>query len=352
VAKRRLILVTQSIMLVQAFTLALLTSTGLIRVPHLYVLAAILGIANAIDNPTRQAFVAELVGEEDLPNAVALNSAQFNASRLIGPGLGGLTIALVGIAGCFYLNAASYLAVLGGLILMRPLQVGSGRPPRRSNIFSEIGAGLRYAFSVPDITLVILLMAFLGTFGYNFTVVLPLVARFVLHAGPVGFGGLTSVMAIGSLGAALGIAYRGRASRRTLFQGGAAFSLLLLGVALSRSWALTLPLVVLLGFASITFTATANTRLQRIVEPAYRGRVMSLYTLLFAGTTPFGAMIVGTLADRVGVQGAVAIMAGLCIVGIAVGLLFLQRTHRALLPDVPTVPPGVQRAPSAGVLGE
>ncbi len=327
--KRRILLVTQSVMLAQAAVLAVLTSTGLVRVEYVYVLAAVLGIASAIDNPTRQAFVVEMVGPEDLPNAVALNSTQFNAARIVGPGLGGATIALIGIAGTFYLNAVSYVGVLAALFMLRPDRLLA--PPARAHgrMLRQIGEGLRYAVGTPDIAIVLIMMGILGTFGYNFTVLLPLIAKYVLRAGPLGFGALTSAMAVGSLVASVWIAYRGRATERTLFIGASGFSLALVAVACSRWWPATLPLLVVLGLFSILFTATANTRLQLTAPAALRGRVMSIYMLLFAGSTPIGSVIVGSLAERQGVQLATVEMGMVCIAGVAIALGYRRHARRA-----------------------
>ena len=331
--KRQLLVCTQAVMGVQALAFALLISSGQIQLFQVYLLAAVLGIANALDNPTRQAFVVELVGQGDLPNAVALNSMVFNSSRIVGPAVGGLLIATVGLAGCFYLNAASYLAVIAGLLLMNPARFFAGRPSKRGNVARQIGEGLRYALTTPDIALVVLLMGVLGTFGYNFTVILPLIARDVLHTGAAGFGTLTSAMGVGSLAAAFGVAYHGRATRRTLLVGAAGFSLLLAAVGLSRWWPLTIPLLVALGLCSIVFTTTANTRLQLVADPAFRGRVMSIYMLLFAGTTPIGSFVIGALAERGGVQAAVVEAAAICGLGVVVGLLYLRRHAGRLLPE-------------------
>jgi MFS family permease len=333
-------------MLVQALTLAVLTATGLIQLPLLYVLAAVQGLMLALDNPTRQAFVVELVGHNDLANAVALNSAQFNLARLIGPALGGLTIAAIGVAGCFFVNAGSFLAVLGALLLMRPDRFHASAPAARGNMLSQIREGVRYALRTPDIALVLLLMAVLGTFGYNFSVVLPLLAKYVLHSGPLGFGLLTSAMGIGSLLAALSLAYSGRVTRRTLLAGALAFSVLLLGLAFAQWWLVALPLTAALGAASILFTATANTRLQLVTEPALRGRVMSIYMLLFSGTTPIGSLVVGYVADHGGVSVAVAGMALVCLAGVAGALFFLRASRSRMLSDA-TLLGGSRRPQSA-----
>jgi MFS family permease len=337
IPKHRLLLVTQSVMMVQAFVLAVLTSTHLINLGLIYVLAFVQGMANAVDNPTRQSFVVELVGPADLPNAVALNSTQFQLSRLIGPALGGLAIATVGIADCFYLNGFSFLAVIGGLLAMRIDRFFDVARPARGRMLRQIGEGLRYAVTTPDVALVVLTMGVLGIFGYNFSVFMPLIAKYVLHAGAVGFGVISSAMAVGSIVATLAIAYTGNATRRTLLIGGGAFSVLLLGVAVSGWWLVTLPLLVAMGLASSVFTATAQSRLQIVTPPQLRGRVMSIYTLLFLGSTPIGSLICGTLAQRLGVQPAISLMAGVCMLGVAAGLLYARHTRAHLLPEGATL---------------
>ncbi len=325
VPKRRLIIITQAVMLVQASILAALTAGGWINLIELYILAAILGAATALDNPTRQAFVKELVGPDDVPNAVALNSIVFNTARLIGPALGGVTIAALGVAGCFTLNAVSFLAVIGGLLLMRPERFYEMPIPPRGKVLAQIGEGLRYAMRTPDIAVVMILMAVIGTFGYNFTVLLPLIAQYVLHSGPAGFGALTSAMAIGSLVAAMGIAYNGQVTQRAIITGAAGFSLLLFFLALANRWAFAIPVLMVLGFFSITFTATANSRLQMLAPPQLRGRIMSLYTMLFLGSTPIGSLVLGTLAEHQGVRVAIAEVAVLCAVGTIGGWLYIRR---------------------------
>lgn len=322
--KRRLLLCTQSVMLAQAAALAVMTALGQENLAAIYALSAVLGIATAIDNPTRQAFVKELVGPDDVPNAVALNSTVFNAARLVGPALSGVTIALVGVAGSFALNALSFIAVLIGIILMRPEGFYESPAPARGKVVGQIREGLGYATRTPDVAVVLLLMAVIGTFGYNFTVILPLFATYVLEAGPVGFGLLTSSMAIGSLSAALGIAYSGRVSPRTLFVGAGGFSLLLLALSLTSHWVTTVPVLIALGAFSIVFTATANSRLQIVTPPQLRGRVMSLYTLLFMGTTPIGSLVLGALAAHQGVRPAIAEVAIISGLGTLAGLLYVR----------------------------
>src|SRR5262245_4361537 len=234
--KRRLLLITQIGMLIQATLLAFLTLTGLIQLWEVYVLALSLGIMNALDNPTRQTLVAELVPTVDLPNAIALNSLSFNTSRLIGPALGGVTIALIGVAGCFFLNAVSFLGVVASLLLIRARPADSGVGRGRGAILSQIGEGLHYAFRTPDVLFVVILMGAIGCFGYNFQTILPLIAEYVLNADAASFGLLTSSMAVGSIGSALVMASRGRVTRGRIFIGAIGFTALLFTVSFASSW--------------------------------------------------------------------------------------------------------------------
>jgi MFS family permease len=328
--KRKLLLFTQTTMMVQAFVLGILTLFGWIQLWEIYVLALSLGTLNALDNPTRQTLVAELVPSEDLPNAVALNSLSFNTSRLIGPAVGGVTIAAVGVSGCFLINAASFLGVVASMLMIsaRPGVVGPEK--RRAAILSQIGEGLKYAFATPDVLFVVILMAAIGCFGYNFQTILPLIAQYVLHADAASFGLLTSSMAIGSVGSALMMASRGNVTRRRIFIGALGFSILLFSVPFASTWVVLIPLLIALGAFSILFGSSANVHLQTVTPPALRGRVMSIYTLLFLGSTPIGSMVVGTLAEQQGVQTAIAEMAVLCIVGTLGGLLYLIRVRQQL----------------------
>lgn len=330
--KQRLLIGTQSALAVQAIALAVLTSSGLITLPLIYMLAAMQGVANSLDTPARQAFVMEMVGPQDVPNAVALNSSLLQMTRLVGPALAGITIATLGTALCFYINAFSFIAVLIGLIMMDPSRFYNAERPRRAAMLRQLGEGLHYAVTTPDILLAVITMAVLGTFGYNFQVIIPLIAQFVLHTSSVGFGLLTSALAVGSLTAGLGVAWLGRATRRVMLTGAACFSVALLAVGLSGSWLLLVPLLAALGLSSTVFTATNNARLQLITPPHLRGRVMSINTLLFAGSTPIGSLIVGGMAERTGVQPAIAAMGGLCILGVLAALLYLRRVRGSLIP--------------------
>ena len=332
VPKRRLLVFTQTASMIQAFVLAFLVWSNLIALWQLYLLAAMLGLTNALDNPTRQAFVVEMVDPEDVVNAVALNSSLFNAARLVGPALGGVVIAVAGVGTAFFVNGVSFIAVIIGLLLMkshllRPTLHGEGR------VLEQLAEGVRYSLRTPVILFIMILMAAIGTFGYNFTVVLPLLAKNVLHVGSIGFGAMSSATGVGSLVAALALATTGRASQRTLIIGATSFAILLAAVASSQWYGLTLVLLVALGAASIAFATTANSTLQLTAPDHLRGRVMSLYMLLFLGTTPIGSQATGIMAEHIGVQLTVGIEAALCGVGVAAGLAYLAAQRAARPPD-------------------
>ena len=323
--KHRLLLLTQTALLLQAVVFTTLVATGMIQIWHVYILAAVQGLINAIDNPTRQAFVPELVGRRHLVNAIALNSMLFNGARIVGPAAAGLLIANLGIPWALALNAASFIAVIGGLLLMDP-RTFEIRPRAASGpVGRRLLEGLRYVRHTPSVLLIMMLMAAIGTFGYNFSVVLPLVAGFLLKTSAAGFGGLSAFLGLGSLVAAVATAYARQVTPRRLMMGAATFSLLLGGVAASTNFVLTASLLVALGFAAIIFSTTANTLLQLTVPDELRGRVMSLYILLFAGTTPIGGFLIGTLSSMLGVSWALGICATLCLAGVSGALLYRQR---------------------------
>ncbi|MBF6600869.1 MAG: MFS transporter [Dehalococcoidia bacterium] len=330
VPKRNFIVGTQTLAMIQALMLAALVWSGHIQLWHIYVLAVMLGVANAFEQPTRQAFVVEMVGRDDLMNAVTLNSGLFNTARLLGPAIGGFVIATVGVKVAFLLNGISFVPVIIGLLMMSMADLyGQARlrAVGRVNPLAEIREGLQYAFRTPAALLIVILVAIVGTFGYNFTVVLPLVDKYVLNRGAAGLGFLTAAVGLGALISALSLASRKSATKYTLFAGGAAFSVLLGFVAFSQWYFVTLAFLLLLGVANTAFAATANTSLQLATPDHLRGRVMALYMLLFAGSTPIGGFLTGWMADRLGVRTAIGIEAVVCMIGVAAGLLYYV-SHR------------------------
>jgi MFS family permease len=330
-SKHRLIVATQALALVQAVLFGTLVATGAIQLWHVYVLATAQGIINAIDNPARQSFAVELVGREHLINAVALNSMLFNGARIAGPALAGLIIAWAagpnsGIALVLFLNAISFVAVLAGLLMMNPAEFRSVPPTQSGNIGQRLVEGLVYVWRTPAVMLIMIVVAAIGTFGYNFSVVLPLLSGFVLHTDAAGFGVLSAVLGLGSLIGAISTAYTRQVTVRRLIVGSACFSVLLGAIALSTSFAISAALLIALGFAGILFSTSANTLLQLAVPDALRGRVMSLYMLLFAGSTPIGGLLVGTLSNSIGVSETLLICAALCLLGVGGALLYRWRS--------------------------
>ncbi len=343
--KRRTLLVTQSTQLVVALALGVLTSTGLITVAIIYMLAGMRGIVDAIEGPTRQAFVPEMVGTADLSNAVALNSTLFNGARITGPAIAAGVISAVSIAACFYLNAVSFLAVIAGLAAMRRGELHLRPRPSRDKVLTQLREGLRYARSTPGVMVIFLVMAAIGAFGYNFQTTVPLVTKYVLSAGASTLALLFSSMGAGSVLAGLVAAYRGRPSQRLLLAAAGSFVVLLALVGLSRWRAVTAALLFAAGFTGVLCMTAANTRLQLQVPWNLRGRVMGIYVLLFIGTTPIGSYLCGQLAEHVGGGGAtgvratILITAGLCALGLIAGLVYARRTAAA--PDATPPEPGL-----------
>jgi MFS family permease len=328
--KRRVLMTTQAVMAGQAVLLGLLAALNLVELWHIYLLAVLLGLASAFDNPTRQAFVVEMVGPEDLPNAVALNSSLSNTARIAGPALGGAVVATAGVVPCFWLNAVSFTFTIGALAAMRPAELFSTPPGGRGRLLDQLSEGLRYIRRTREIFQIVILLAAIGTFGYNFNVFVPLLANYVLNSGPAGLGTMLSSMGLGSVIAALGLASRRVATERSVFLGAGAFGLLLVGLSFSTWLPLSALLLAVLGASGILFTSTANTRFQLITPPALRGRVMSVYTLLMVGSTPFGSFIIGSLSEHFGVQVALTICGSMCLLGLAAGLLYARRRPAAV----------------------
>lgn len=298
--KRNVLLVTQSGAMVLAVILWALIATHLIQMWEVYVLALLLGLTNALDMPARQAFVVEMVGREDLPNAVALNSSSFNLARILGPGIGGLIIAVSGVTSLFLFNALSFIAVIGGLILIRTSELYAApkhdKADERTKTWQSLREGIVYIRQTPSVKLIILLIGAISLFGINFNVVLPLFATQILNAGPAGFGFISSAFGIGSLFSALWIAWGNKQpSIRRMLMSMISFCSLLLLFALSRNYPLSLVLIAAVGFSQIAFSALANTAIQSVTPDHLRGRVMSVYMAFFAGSTPIGNLLVGGL---------------------------------------------------------
>jgi MFS family permease len=327
VATRRLLLVTQSVTVLQAVVLAALVATQQVRYWEVLVLSAALGIANAFDQPARSVMVGQLVGPGRVGNAVALNSTIQQGARIVGPGLGGVMIATWGTGACFAAAAAASLGGLAGLVFLRADRLYPKRRARSGAVLSQLREGLAYAFSSPTLGFNIVLMAFLGTFAYNWNVVLPALARYALDAGAEGFGVLNMAMGIGSVIGGLLLATRVRASLRLVIVTAALYAAMLGLVGMAPTMGVALVQLLVVGVLSILYSAGSNTMLQLEARDEFRGRVMSLFMLLWAGTTPFGSAFTGLVAGTWDVRLALEINGALSVAGVilACGYLVLAR---------------------------
>lgn len=315
--KRRFIVFMQVAFMLEAFAVSILVWTGVIQVWHVLMLATLLGIASAFDIPMRQSFVYDMVGKDDLMNAIALNSSLFNGARVIGPAIAGLLIAAVGIAWCYFLNGLSFIAVIAGLLLMK-------LPPRqRIENTVSVWAGFRevllYLRNDARLRVLMILTAILSIFGFPYLTMMPVFARDVLHRGAGGYGALTASVGIGAVLGALAVALysaRIRARGRLMLMGGTAFGILLILFAGSRSLALSMVLLGLAGCAMIVNNSITNTLLQMAAPDHLRGRIMGFYSFVFVGMAPFGAFLFGVVAEHTGVPTTIA--AGGAIVAVAV----------------------------------
>ncbi|MEU6882069.1 MFS transporter [Streptomyces sp. NPDC046712] len=296
--KRRILLISQAALGLCGLALAVLTLSGHIQVWHVYLVAFLLGMVTVVDNPTRQSFVSEMVGPDQLRNAVSLNSANFQSARLVGPAVAGLLIATVGSGWSFLLNGLFFLAPLAGLLLMRPAEFHKvERAPRGKGQLRE---GLRYVAGRPDLIWPIVLVGFVGTFGFNFPIWLTAFADDIFHVGAGTYGFLNTLMAAGSLAGALFAARRGSTRLRALVVAAVVFGVLEIAAALSPSFWLFALLLVPIGMFGLTVNITANSAVQLATDPVMRGRVMSLYMMVFAGGTPIGAPLLGWITDTYG----------------------------------------------------
>lgn len=333
--KRRVLLITQSLAMIQAFLLWALIVTNGVQLWHIYVLAIVLGLANSLDQPTRSAFVVEMVGGEDLPNAVALNSSLVNLARIVGPGLAGIIIASSGITMLFLLNALSYLAVILGLALIdvhglhiQARQYKSGS--ERQSTWQSVREGIDYARRTPAVALVILVVGLVLLFGANFDVLLPLFATDVLHGGATGFGFLSAAIGVGSLISALWLAWSNqRPTIRRILLGILIFGVLEAVFAISRIYLLSLALIASIGATETIFGAFTITALQTAAPDHLRGRVISIYILFFTGSAPLGFLLAGWLSSLYGASITLLTCALLVLVVATVGWMWHRQAEKS-----------------------
>ncbi len=325
VDRRRLLLVTQALAMLQALALAVLVTFGVVQPWMILTLAFLFGAINAFDLPTRQSLVADLVGREDLSNGIALNSAAFNSARIVGPASAGVLVAWVGEAGCFWINALSYGAVLSSLVMMRvPVRAIDAT----GTAVARLTEGVRYVWGQRGLRDLLLLLGLMGGFGFQYMVLLPVYARTILDAGPGEYGLLVSAFGVGSILAALRMTRTLSRwdLRRQLLLGLVVAGLGQAGFAWSRSLPLTLVMGFLSGFGLILYISSTNTLIQMTTDDAFRGRVMSLYTFMFVGMAPFGALLAGSLAEHFGAPAATSV----CAVLLLAGALWVSRRLRVV----------------------
>lgn len=311
VSKRELLLVTQIVSAILAVILGLLVSTGTVQYWHVLVIAGALGTVNAFYTPARQAFVPELVSKEALLNAVALNSAIFNGARVVGPAVGGILVASLGLSLNFYLNAASFLGVIVSLLFIKPRKVDVTRT--QQSVLTNVKEGLDYIRAEPSVLTILALIGVASLFGLNFTTLMPVFARFVLHVGSDGFGFLMASMGIGSLTGAISLAFftRRDLAKRLIYGGAIGFTVTEILFGFSKIYPLSIALLVVVGLSSTLFSTTANTRILSMTPNQLQGRVMSVYSLMFLGMTPFGSFLSGLVAQHFGAP--VALIGGALI---------------------------------------
>ncbi|MFC5958648.1 MFS transporter [Streptomyces pratens] len=339
--KRHLLMATQTALAALALLLGLLTATHLVRLWIVVLLAVVLGTVSAVDNPTRQTFVPEVIGPHLLRGAVSLNSVMTNTARAIGPALAGVLIASVGVGVCFLANAASFAAVLLALRIMRTGQLQPS--PALQKAPGQLAAGLRYVRGTPGLWAPLAMMALIGTLAYEFQVVIPLLARTGAHGDARTYGFMASAMGLGAVAGGLTVAAYGRAGVVPLIGAAASFAAALTAAAAVTPW-LPVELVALacVGMGGTVFLATGNTTLQLVADPSFRGRVMALWSVTFLGSTPVGGPIVGAVAEHLGPRAGLGLGAAACLAAVVLGLLVLPRIpprHRFLetlaAPDPP-----------------
>ncbi|MEO8541082.1 MAG: MFS transporter [bacterium] len=324
--RRPVMFITQSLAMAQSLLLGILAATGTVEIWHIYILAASLGMINALDGPLRQSFVSELVDREHLPNAIALNSLVQNLGRILGPAAGGAVIGFFGVETAFFLNAASFVGILAALAILDRSQL----KPRvvkanAGSVFRQVGEGLGFARKTPRILFLLILASFIGMFGYNFTTIIPLVATYLLDASPNQFGLLNSCLGAGSFLAAMVLAARGRPSNARVLGASLAFGIVLVLIGTSKSFLLSGFLFVCVGAASVTFSTGVSTSLQLLAPDYMRGRMASMHQLLIAGSSPVGGELTGAMVHTVSVSGALFLNGAMCCAGVATALVYRWR---------------------------
>ena len=332
VDKRRLMIVLQIAMGFQALALGLLTVLGAVQFWQVCALAVILGLNNAFENSARQAFVREMVGKDELRNAITLNSVTVNAARAVGPAIGGVLIATVGIGVCFLLNAASFAAVVISLLIMDRSALRPSPPAGRAS--GQLREGLRYAARTPTIAIPLAMMSLVGLLAYEFQVTLPVLARQTFHGGAEAYGFMTAAMGVGAVIGGLFTAARGRTGLRPMIVASAGFGAAILACAFSPVLGLAYAALLFVGWASVSFIAIGNSTIQLSAEPSMRGRVIALWQVAFQGTTPIGGPAIGWIIAATGPRTGLAVGGASCFVAALGGIALARRSRPSPPPEV------------------
>lgn len=323
--KRSILYATQAVAGLSSLAIGLLVISGDIRLWMVYAAAIVLGFVKVFDNPTRQTFVREMVGSDLLTNAVSLNSIEMNFARVVGPAIAGVLVATVGLGACFVADGLSYIVVITMLAIMRADELNPARRVQRAK--GQLAEGFRYVRAEPVIRSTLLMMAIIGTFTYEFSVVLPLLAEFTFRTGASGYAALTSAMGIGAVAGGLYTAGRRRSGSAALIVSAASFGGAVLLTSAAPSMVLAMGAMVIVGFFSIAFTSLANVTLQLQSAPQMQGRVMSLWSIAFLGTTPIGGPIMGAIGEHAGARWALALGGVAALVAAGIGLLTLGKVE-------------------------
>jgi MFS family permease len=313
--RHRVLIATQTIMMVLAFALAALTLGGIVREWQIFVLASLLGVVNAFDIPTRQAFLAETVSRDNIVNAIALNSSMLNGARIVGPAIAGIVVAAFGEGWCFLLNAVSYLAVIGALLMMHVEQVP--HPGAHVSAWESIIEGFVYSWNTEPVRALLLLLGLVSLMGMPYSVLMPVIASSVLGGGPNAYGLLLAASGVGALAGAALLTLRQnvRGLGRWVAVSAVSFGITLIAFSFSRALWLSMALLVPAGFFMMVEMAASNTLIQSMIPNRLRGRVMSVYSMMFMGMAPMGALVAGALATPLGAPATVAIGGSICAVG-------------------------------------
>jgi len=337
VDKRRLMVALQIVMGLQALVLGLLVISGAARYWEICLLAVVLGLNNAFENSARQAFIREMVGRDELRNAVTLNSVMANAARAVGPAVGGILIAFAGIGICFLLNAASFAAVVTSLLIMDTSALRPSPPSGRAR--GQLREGLRYAARTPTIAIPLLMMGLVGLFAYEFSVSLPVLAERSFHGGAEAYGFMTAAMGIGAVVGGLFTAARGRTGLRPMIIASLGFGAAIGVCAFAPFLGLAYVALLFTGWASVSFIATGNSTIQLSSEPSMRGRVLALWQVAFQGTTPVGGPLIGWIIALTDPRVGLAVGAAACFAAAAGGIM-LTRRYRRVRPSLAAQPAG------------